>query len=1137
MTAFVIPRHLRERQHAASDPQRSIWVSANAGSGKTHVLTQRVIRLLLAGVAPSKILCLTFTKAAAAQMATRVFDTLAGWTALDDDWLRAAIVETGAANPAPADLLLARRLFTRAIETPGGLKIQTIHAFCERLLHLFPFEANVPARFEVADEKRAEEMLSLARRAAIAEARRASDESGAALALVADLAGAMGINALVATAMRLRAAGRGAPDLQKTLPSRLGAGTLISVEAVQRAMIMEGIAPSRWQEIALVFEEGASNDRKQADRLRQAAAADTGRDDPTRLSQTLAFYLPVFFTDGGEKRKGLITNKLGTSYQALAAELQAEQARLETLRAKLKIAEAIDRTQALLLLADAICKRYEHAKMAQGVLDFDDLIERTRSLLDRSDSGWVLHKLDAGIDHVLVDEAQDTSEAQWRILERLTGDFASGRGSRGQQRSFFVVGDDKQSIFSFQGAAPLMFDTMRGDFERRFRAGRKPFERVSLNTSFRSVAGILDAVDALFDRQAHQDGLVQGTDAWPKHESIKGKLPSLVEIWPRLGAVAPDESAEWTIPIDMPSERDPPSIVADRVARQCKRLVAADSREFVHGKDGARRRITPGDILILVRTRNAFFEAVIRALKRHHVHVAGADRLDIANHIAVMDLCAAGRAALLPQDDLSLACVLKSPLFGLADDDLIMLAPPRRGALFDALAGSAVERHRAAHATIRRWSKRVSAVTPFDFYIELLGRDGGRRLMEERLGPEAQDAIDEFLRLALAHEQQGAPSLGAFVADVEALESSIKRDMEGGADAVRVMTVHAAKGLEAKIVFLPDTCAVPSQRFDPTVFDLNKDSGLSPVLVWSPRMTDDPAIVAAARAAERLAAMREYRRLLYVALTRAEERLYIAGFYNTKAPPDDCWSAMIENAFPDAEEAPAFWDEADVVRRITTSDDGEPGTQPKPADDQHSLGLCPDWLTCPVAATRSAGPLRPSRLQNEVASGTERREGMAYGSALHLLLQHLPTVEPPRREDAGRAFLRARPGLLDAGKHDEILTEALAVLAMPALALLFGASARAEVAVIGQVARGDGGWLPVRGTIDRLVATSEALIIADFKSGTPQTEVPERYGAQLALYAEVLAPLWPKLPLKVLLVWTATPRVVELDGGWRKPAG
>ena len=284
--------------------------------------------------------------------------------------------------------------------------------------------------------------------------------------------------------------------------------------------------------------------------------------------------------------------------------------------------------------------------------------------------------------------------------------------------------------------------------------------------------------------------------------------------------------------------------------------------------------------------------------------------------------------------------------------------------------------------------------------------------------------------------------------------------------------------------------------------------------------------------------MREYRRLFYVALTRAEERLYIAGFYNKKTPPEDCWSAMIETAFPDLDEVPALWDKAEVVKRIRTPHDDSLVNEPKPVYAQRSLSLCPDWLTRPVPPTAVAGPLRPSRLSGgEAASAVERRQGMAYGSALHLLLQHLPTIEPARRLEAGRAFLRAQPDLLAAGRHDDVLAETLAVMATPALAPLFGPGAKAEVAVIGQVARDGGGWVPVRGTVDRLVATTDTLIIADFKSGTPQSEVPERYAAQLALYAKVLAPLWPTLPLKVLLVWTATQQVVELGGGWRKPAG
>ena len=1123
---FIVPAHLEARQRTASDPATSIWVSANAGSGKTHVLTQRVIRLLLGGVAPAKILCLTFTKAASAQMATRVFATLSTWTVMDDSDLRKEILATGAPPPNSADLLLARRLFTRTVETPGGLKIQTIHAFCERLLHLFPFEANVPARFEVADERRMQEMLSLARRAAVAALK-----DSAELALVADVAGAFGLDRLLGPAMAPRAATlRAVPpdgvDPQMALAARLG-GTFASVAAVRRAMLDDGLGPTRRLAIADVLDGGAASDKTNAGRLREAAAL-AGRGD---FAEAIDVYMTIFFTGTGERRSRLSTNRIAASRPDIAADLAAEGERLDALKDQFKIAETVERTRALMKIVDAIIDRYEAAKIAQGLLDFDDLIERTLALLEHSSSGWVLHKLDAGIDHVLVDEAQDTSEPQWRILEKLTGDFASGEGARQHDRSFFVVGDDKQSIFSFQGAAPQKFDEMRMAFERRFRAGRKPFERVELKTSFRSVPGVLAAVDTIFDgHAAHSDGLVPLGQIWPTHESIRARLPGLVEVWPRLGAIASPDPAEWTIPLDTPAENDPVNVVADRVARKIKALIATDSKDRVHdGRGEAPRPIRAGDILVLVRTRGAFFEAVIRALKHHYVDVAGADRLDVANHIAVMDLVAAGLTALMPADDLSLACLLKSPLFGLTDEDLIALAPNRRGTLFTALADSSTPSHREAHATIARWAARAARVTPFAFYVELLGRDRGRFLMERRLGPEAHDAIDEFLRLALGHEREGAPSLGAFLADVEALESSIKRDMEAPGDAVRVMTVHAAKGLEAKIVFLPDTCAVPAPTLDPTVFDLHEGSGQSPLLAWSPRKGDDPPAVEVARTAQRKATMREYRRLLYVALTRAEERLYIAGFYNTREPPGDCWNTMIEIAFPDAETIEAPWGDGDFVKRIVTLGTAT-GVAPieNSRADQRDLGLPPDWLSRHVAAPAGAAPLRPSRLRLE-GGATERREGLTFGSALHLLLQYLPSLPVDRRATAARTYLEARRTTIPETMHDDLVAEALGVIAHPDLAALFGPAARAEVAVVGRLVQGDGTSRDVRGAVDRLVVLPERVIVADFKTGAPEAEPPRAYVEQLALYRRVLATLWPDRPLTMWLVWTRGPVVVELD--------
>ena len=1128
---LLVPDHLRERQMRASDPASSIWVSANAGSGKTHVLTQRVIRLLLAGTPPAKILCLTFTKAAAAQMATRVFRNLSDWTMWEDRELRAAIVATGAPTPTAADLIAARRLFTRTVETPGGLKIQTIHAFCERLLHLFPFEANVPARFAVADELRTGELMATAKRAVIEEAQRSAGGLGAALTLVADLAGAFGVDRLVAEAMALRDPARGAAD-RASLPARLG-GRYADAESVRRAMVHEGIAPARWPSLAAILAVGSKSDRDKAaclHRAGEALACGSG------LAALLELLTPIYFTSTGDQRKSLVTAGLVKVHPGLKAELGAEQQRLMGLAAELKIAETAERTSALLQIVDAVAARYEHAKAAGGLLDFDDLVDRTLQLLRRSDAGWVLHKLDSGIDHVLVDEAQDTSQAQWQILERLTADFAAGAGARRADRSFFVVGDDKQSIFSFQGAAPLMFERMRAAFETRFRAGGKPFERVRLQTSFRSTAGILAAVDGVFAAVPHQDGLVQEGDVWPGHESIKQGLPALVEVWPRIKAEPRDVDPEWRIPVDALAEDDPASELADRVARKIEALCAPLSSDRVHEGGSRRQRpVRPGDILVLVRTRNAFFEAVIRALKKRRVAVAGADRLDVARHIAVLDLVAAGRAALLPDDDLGLACVLKSPLFGLDDDDLLALAPGRKGPLLAALAASDDPRHRAAHATLARWRARAAS-TPFAFYVELLGRDGGRRLMESRLGPEAHDAIDEFLRLALVHEREGAPSLGTFLAQVEALETSIKRDMENAADAVRVMTVHAAKGLEAKIVFLPDTCSVPAPSLDPVVFDLAaEEEGAAPVLAWSPRKGDDPPAVAAAREARRRATMREYRRLLYVAMTRAEERLYLCGFFRAKEPPGECWDAMIRTAFESApdgavvEHVPAFWSGEDTIMRLATPGESEPAAPLKAATEQAFFDLAPPWLAASVPDEARPTPrLRPSRLGDGQAVA-ERREGARFGTLVHELLQHLPDVPAAQRDVTGRAFLDARA--VPAERREPALAAALRVLALPELAPLFAPGSRAEVGVSGRLRRAGGGDRIVEGTVDRLAVTPDGILVADFKTGAVPAETPEQYVEQLALYRRVLQPLWPDRPVRALLIWTRGPTLVWIEPG------
>jgi ATP-dependent helicase/nuclease subunit A len=1122
-----IPLPVRERQRQASDPTASAWVTANAGSGKTHVLTQRVLRLLIAGAAPSGLLCLTFTKTAAANMAARVFETLASWTSLDDAGLSEAIVELGAAKPGAQGLAFARRLFARAIETPGGLKIQTIHAFCERLLHLFPFEANVPAGFSVIDDRDAATLIAEARTRAFADDLSAP-EHAAEIARIAREAGAEGFDALLAEMQSRRAdfaAIGSVADYAAALRRALDLRADDTSAAIAERML--ALAPN-WPEWAAELETGSSKDRDLAASLRRAIAA-TDRD--ARLSACLE----AFFTKGGKSRggdkRGLVTAVLAKRLPALPQRLAAEQARLEALRDRLRSAEAFERSVALYRVAEATLRRYAALKGARGLLDYDDLIARTRALLERADAAWVLYKLDASLEHLLIDEAQDTSPAQWAILAKLSEEFLSGEGARGGQRTLFAVGDEKQSIFSFQGAAPHMFSAMRRRLARRHEEASLAFASVPLSVSFRSAPVVLKGVDAVFADPRAWRGLTGDEAPPPSHEALRRDLPGLIEVWPPIGATKAAQREDWRMPLDEAGGAEPAVIAARRIAATIRDWLAPNAADRVYDVSAGRLRpIQPGDVMVLVRSRGAFFEAMIRALKEGDIPTAGADRLLLRDSLAAMDLVAAGRAALRPEDDLTLATVLKSPLIGLDDDDLLAIAPRRAGSLFDALAAAGEPRFAGARERLETWRRRARERTPFAFYAALLGPDGGRRALLERLGPEASDAIDEFMALALAHEREQAPSLVTFLAEAEADDAPVKRDMEAKSDGVRVMTVHAAKGLEAPIVFLADACSVGYTRMTERLLDLGDGEAGAPLFVWAARKAEDSAPLVAARERARAAAAGEHRRVLYVAMTRAAQRLIVAGHHGVKGPAEDNWHELVGAGLGELlQPAPAPWDASETILRV-----GAPpreGERAGPAPTRAPVAE-PDWLrrlATPESQPATLSPSRagaPQRRADEV--GRSRRQAGVFA---HALLQRLPEVEPQRRRAAAESFASAQSGAIAAAEIAPLVEASLAVLELSALAPLFAAGSRAEVAIAGAAPRQDGAALPFVGRIDRLAVDSEAVYLADYKTGArPHGANPPAYVAQLALYRAALAALYPDRPVRAFLVWLTDAEAVEVAG-------
>jgi ATP-dependent helicase/nuclease subunit A len=1125
--SLAIPESLRQRQTRASNPKTSAWVSANAGSGKTHVLTQRVLRLLLDGTPPAQILCLAYTKAAAANMADRVFSKLALWTSLSDGALAKAIVESGADAPGPSDLIFARQLFARTIESPGGLKIQTLHAFAERLLRLFPFEANVPAHFKVLDESDSKRLLLEARDAALVEFG-ASSESAAALDLVARESGPTIFDALLTQALgcaEIFRAHDNALSYADALRAALGLASGVTITSVEAEMFGGDIGRIRRERWAQGLEAGKKHDQNIAANLRLADQ------DGARQARVQAL-LDAFFKDGGDggPRGGedgpVATKDLAKENPGLEDDLRREQDRLLPLRQRRRAALALERSAALFVVARLILGTFARMKAERGALDFNDQIARALALVTRSSAAWVLHKLDYGLDHLLLDEAQDASQPQWGILGTLSAEFFTGDGARPKNRTVFAVGDEKQSIFAFQGAAPEMFAEMKRAFAKRHGDAERPFADVPLTFSFRSSQTILDAVDMTFRTELAWRGVAAAGEPPPKHDAIRSHLKGVVELWPPIAPIPSPDPEDWRV-LEQPAEDDPPVVLAKRIAEVIRGWLRPTSPErVVDPASGEIRRIRESDVMILVRSRNAFFEAMIRALKAADVNTAGADRLKLKDHIAVMDLIAVGRAALLPDDDLTLACALKSPLIGFDDDALMNIAARRSGSLAEALAATDEAVAVEAARRLAGWRARAKALSPFAFYALLLGQDGGRRALIGRLGPEAADPIDEFLALALAHERREAPSLHNFLAQVETIDVEIRRDMEVDTEGVRVLTVHASKGLEAPIVFLPDSCGGPDARHEPKLMRLSSlRPGDPPVLAWARKALEDADAVAAARAKAREAQAGEHRRLLYVAMTRAAQRLIVAGYETSKRRPLDCWWDLVHSGLADAlVEAPAPFRGGATILRFGEGLQAEGLGETVP---DRAPGSLPDWLVASAVPETAAPALNPSRAGG-VGGGD--REPALEGRLAHALLEMLRPLTPQRRPGAAAAYLDAWGDALAESARAALASEVLAAIDAPELSHIFSPNSRSEVALAGLLPRPGRPDLAYSGRVDRLVATDQGVLIVDFKLGEKPQRPAAAHVAQLALYRAALQPLYRGARIQAALVYLVGPTLTEIGG-------
>ncbi|HBZ42530.1 MAG TPA: double-strand break repair helicase AddA [Maritimibacter sp.] len=1094
------------QQIKAASPTRNTWLSANAGSGKTRVLTDRVARLLLSNVEPQNILCLTYTKAAASEMQNRLFQRLGEWAMLDDETLIGALRDLGVGGE--LNLLRARQLFARAIETPGGLKIQTIHAFCASILRRFPMEAGVAHDFQEMDDRSGH----LLRDEVLEQMAEDSDRP-----LVEDLVryftGA-DIDSFLQSIIGRR------HDFQMAVSRNDVWDWLeLDTDVTVHTLIQDLFTPDVKALIPQVVPILRQHSKTMIDWADRLASLDLDAPGRTDLDQIIN----AFLTKGNTIRANHPTGKAASDLGALAEGLMHLGNRVFDTKQTLLKLDVAQRTLALHQFAHQFVHRFEAAKAARGWLDFDDLIHRTSLLLNDSDlAQWVLYRLDGGIDHILVDESQDTSPEQWRVIRSIAREFMSGEGAHGDKEwSIFVVGDPKQSIYSFQGADPAEFQNMRAWFGDKLEAVLNPLQDLPLRHSFRSSPAILDTVDvALKD--------VAGLGETPDHAAFHAAMPGRVDLWPFLEKEEEPKPKPWNDPVDLPAPTNHDVLLAQSIREEIARMIEFE-RVPKFDKDTKThvfKPVTPGDIIVLVQRRSPLFHHLIRECKSHGIPVAGADRLKIAGELAVKDLTALLSFLATPEDDLSLAAALRSPLFGWTENELFHLAHGRdkNAYLWNALS------HADAPNTLEVLSDlraQADFLRPYDLIDRILTRHDGRRRLTGRLGTEAEDGIDALLSQALAYERMDVPSLTGFLTWLAAEDVEIKRQMDTNPTEVRVMTVHGSKGLEAPVVILPDT-GKRDLRGRGDLVSLNGNT------VWKPRSEDMPEVLSGMVDALKDREREERMRLLYVAMTRAESWLTVAGAGEVAKEAADSWHQIVAAGL-DNLPTKTFETPLGHARRYQEQDWPEPSRHEVAAPQLVARDL-PDWAELPAPhLSRAPKPLVPSDLGGgKVVSGAEAGQdsdiAKRRGRQIHRLLEFLPSYPHQDWPHHAGALLAFGEDAAPPDELSDLLAEAQAVLTAEHLGYLFDGNALAEVAVSAPV--DIAGRRRIHGVIDRLVITPERVLAVDFKSNLTVPDrvedIPEGILRQLGAYETALSAIYPDREIVSAVLWTRQAQLMEL---------
>ena len=1118
-----------QAQHQASDPSSSVWVSANAGTGKTRVLTNRILRLLINGAAVTDILAVTYTRAAAAEMRNRLFETLARWAVINESQLTHEIVAMGIDRPRQEQIARSRKLFAHLLDHPTGVRIETVHAFAQSVLRRFPLEAGVQPYFELATEEQKTMMKAEVQHSLLTSNNESLRSSLRSLGQRMTEQDVTNLASQIFNHTALLVKMQKDPEAVKAeLFAVLGCPEAAdNPAAAQQRLIDDTVAAVSIQTLrGMVAACHNGNTIEQG--VTTPVAAWLAMDDDER-SQNIDHYLAAMLTtkEGKDKAK-FPSAKVQKTHPQMRDEYLKEVERLRQMLAQLNAIDVASLSFDLYVVAVSMAEGYQRHKTNAGLMDFDDLINQTIGLLTQDGgASWVRYKLDRGLQHLLIDEAQDTSPNQWAILSSLaeeffTSDTAATDHHDKPPRSLFSVGDFKQSIYSFQGARPELFLDQQKHFEGLAQSAQAPFQSVPLNTSFRTTSPILQFVDRL----ASFEGGLAGLGEVPEHVVSRLGDAGFVEI---LDSVTEGEDALMEIEPFLPAGGHAASGGEGNPQKQLAQKIVALLQSWIgHRVLPAKGRVMrAGDVLILLRKRGDFADILDRELRLAGLPLAGADRVKLNDDIAVMDLLALGEVMLLPEDDLTLATVLKSPLFGLDEDQLFRLAHQRGEAsliqqLAEFAATDADPAFMDAHRQFNAWLGLAERQTPYEFYRDVLSNDCRRRFIE-RLGAPVVEVIAEFLDMARDFQEIHAPSLQKFLAIMRQSDVEISRENDSrSSNEIRIMTIHGAKGLEAPVVILPDM--LRDRKKGERLFNVDQDGfewPVLPVASTAPRVGVSP-VVSTAKQDYAQKEAEEGNRLLYVALTRAEDGLVIAGFeQKQKRWLADSWYERCRHALESIDEVETRPD-GDGLQWITdqTAPVQETPSVAHPDDER----IAPDWIDQPAPPEETPPrPLTPSRFAaidpGGSPSGQGRQAAMLRGSITHRMLELLPGLDLEARDRAtARITAPYLPNLISAEEVDAIRRDVEHLMANPDFALIFSADSRAEVPISGSI-----GKTIINGVIDRLVVTGNEVLIIDFKTGQPPQDsdgLPQSYVNQLAVYRHVLSEIYPHQRVKAGVVFT-----------------